>query len=84
MTPINLQCEMDCHAKAHSYGKSEEALSGSMPAMLCFHNFARILTALIHISVTMYHKRKAAKSAREVFYKQIDFASFTYNHSCEM
>jgi len=36
--------------------------------MLYFHNSARILTARIHSSVTIYHKGKATKSARKVFY----------------
>jgi len=37
---------------------SEVGYSGNRPAMLCFHNSARILTALIDIQVSKYHKTK--------------------------
>jgi len=36
--------------------------------MLCFHNFAVILTARIRSSVTTDHKGKTAKSALKLFY----------------
>ena len=36
--------------------------------IMCFHNSARIMTARIHTEVTMYHKKKAAKSAHKVFH----------------
>ena len=46
----------------------EVGYSRNLPAMMCLHNFARILTAHIHGSVTMRCKGVAAKSARKVFY----------------
>jgi len=39
----------------------------NLPVMLCFHNSARILTALINISGTRYYKRQANKSAYNIF-----------------
>ena len=32
----------------------------------------------------MYHKSNAAKSAREMFYQEIDFASITHFQSCKL
>jgi len=40
-----------------------------------------ILTAHIHISATRQHKSDANKSACEVFYWEIDFASFAHLQS---
>ena len=48
-------------------------LSRNLPAVLCFHNFAIILTLryiYIYISATSLHKGDAAKSERKVFYQE--------------
>ena len=42
---------------------SEVGHSRNRPAMLCFHNSAWILTALINIQVSQYHKGKTAEYA---------------------
>jgi len=52
--------------------------SRNLPAMPCFHNSARMLTARIHSSVIMNHKGIAAKSAHRVFYQEIDFMSIIH------
>jgi len=59
--------------------KREVGYSRNLPAMLCFHNSARILTAHTHIYVTMYHKGNAVKSARNVLLGNRFRVNYTFN-----
>jgi len=47
---------------------TEVGHSLNLPALLCFHNPAMILTARINNQMTKFHKGKAAKSAHKPFY----------------
>jgi len=53
--------------KSYADLNSEMELLRNLPAILCFRNSAVILIALIHITVTIYHRVKAAISAHGVF-----------------
>jgi len=43
----------------------------NLPAILCLHNSARIVTALFNTQDKKYHKGKTAKPAHKSFYWKI-------------
>jgi len=47
---------------------SEVGYSRNLPALLCFHDSAMILTACFNIQAMKCHKYKVAKSAHKAFY----------------
>jgi len=62
--------------------RTEVYIARNLPAMLCFHNPAVILT--VHSSVTMHQYGKAAEHDRKVFCWETAFGTITRFQSCKL